>query len=120
MFFTEKDFTKLITFISLGQYDYYRLNFRTNSINYYVTNRFDRGLKEALEEKEIIAFNPKVGYSYAGGGRQFIIEWPDFMLHHFRGWKKSTTDESIEKYHKEHPEYGDWVTAPLEIINLLK
>lgn len=109
-FFTDSDFIKLIDFIKNNNYDQYRLDFSKNSINYYVIGRFDRGTMDAIECREIIAFNPNVGYSYIDTGRSYIINWDGFMMHHFRGWKKSAT---LHMYNDDR----NWITAPQEIIN---
>lgn len=114
-FFTKEDMEKLIYQIKSNKSNYYRFSLKDNSINYYVMNRFYYGLKDAQEEHEIIAFDPRLGYHLQDTGSFFI---KDVMMHHLRGWKKNVTEEFIIKFQKDNRDTcGDFITAPLEIIN---
>lgn len=127
MFFTKRDWKKLIDFIQGSDYECYKLNFKKHSINYYYD--FDHGVMDALEV-DPLAVSPKKRYSglldYDSKG--ITIDWEDFILHHFKGWKgygakKEWIDGKIpspsNSYSfnlvKESGNNGKWFKCPQEI-----
>lgn len=127
MLFTDKDWSQLLQYIRSTNFDVYRVNFTTNSPNYYITGDYDHGVMDALEE-DPIAFNPKSPLIWSGrldypSDHQVTIEpdlyggWGRWRMHHFRGWNKpKSTPEGWEKDKEDWvKQYGGWVSCPKEI-----
>lgn len=125
MLFTPTDWKKMIEFIRDTNYDCYRLNYSKNSINYYMD--FDHGLKDA-KELDPRAINPKnnlewvLEYPY---GLHYLMEWENWICHHFRGWNKPKTitkDWPNSNYAKQafdqYANKGDWFHCPQEIRDM--
>lgn len=90
MFFTDDDFQKFIEFIHKKKADCFQMDFRRDSINYYMTGDFDHGLKDAQED-DALAINPKIFFKgildYPSENKK-VIDIPNWTCHHFRGWNK--------------------------------
>lgn len=116
MVFLEKDWHELVAILKTTDADCVRLNYKDNSYNYYVD--YEHGLKDALEVREIIAFNPKkpllpvLNYDAV---KEIIVNIP---FHHLRGFNKPlTTHESLRKMEESGyvEQFGGWKSAPQEI-----
>jgi hypothetical protein len=123
MFMFDKDWEMWISFIrSNPEIDCYRVNFSKCTINYY--KDFDHGLQDA-QEFDVLAFNPHkqlIQVLDYPARNPYIINWNNWMIHHFRGWNKPksvTKDWENSDYAKEvFPLYnnnGDWFHCPQEI-----
>jgi len=125
MFWTKKDFTAFIDYIRKTDFDCYRMDFRKNSINYYMTGDFNHGLKDA-QEVDPLGVNPH--FKFTGVldykvpiPKQKVIDIPDWMCHHFRGWQKpkstpSGWDKMVSKeYIMEFGNRDKWFSCPDEI-----
>lgn len=120
-FFTDSDWDRLINHIHENNHDCYKINCQTNSINYYITNRFDFGVRDGMEPAEVYIFNPKkplTGITAYDAENPCLIDesWGDFTMHHFKGWKKSAIESILNVVLKDYKRY----TAPQEIIDKLK
>ena len=123
MMFTKKDWKKMIDFVRNNDYDYYRMNFITSSINYYYD--FDHGIRDGLEDDVMIIktdnlFKPFLN-PVAGDG--YLMGWENWTCHHFRGWNKPKSLGNINKpnkYFKELDKRDEWVKCPKEIRDLWK
>ncbi len=125
MLFTDYDFDQFIEFIQNNDADAYQMDFRSDSINYYMTGDYDHGLKDAQED-DALAVNPKKLFTgvldYSGDKRVINIE--NWMCHHFRGWNKPKStpahwaDKLVEQEYVEmfwDRDNKDWYKVPLEI-----
>ena len=123
MMFTQKDWKKMIDFVKNNDYDYYRMNFITNSIDYYYD--FEHGIKDALEDDVMIVktnnlFKPVLDPAVGDG---YLMEWEDWVCHHFRGWNKPESLGDIDKPNKDFKkldERNEWIKCPQEIRDLWK
>lgn len=121
MLFTEKDWKDFIDYIRNTDYDYYRMDFSKDSINYYMTWDYDHGMKDA-KEFDALAVNPNILFTgildYPSENGVIMDINPDWMCHHFRGWQKP---KSVPSYWAEAvPEHwvkenGGWLSCPTEI-----
>lgn len=133
MFFSKENWEKMIDYIGNTNFDAYRMDFANDSINYYMTESFDHGLKDA-KENDILALNPKklfkvieddntiqvLGWPY---DNDTFFKWDNFMCHHMRGWNKpkSTPNPRWLEYDstfwalKNYGNNGDWYRCPQEI-----
>jgi hypothetical protein len=118
MLFTQFDWQYMIK--QIGSHNAYQMNFKTNTINYYVD--FDHGLMDA-QERDIMIISTKHRFDQMSyfPDNSYMMEWPGWMCHHFRGWNKptTTTDFFDTEYYKQHSQAGVY-TAPLEIRELFK
>jgi len=136
MFLTKKDWKTFIDLIRETDYDLYKLDFATRTINYYLD--CDHGVMDAQEE-DPIAMSPKGELAnildYVMKDRMptmYFIKDEDFTIHHFRGWKGYGAKKDwvnglipspygvyatslIEEYNPD----GKWLTAPKEIKDKL-
>lgn len=131
MFFLEEDFQSFMHFVRSTDFDCYRINFSTNSINYYVTRDYDHGLVDA-QEVDPLGVSPQ---------KQFtgVLDYPiqktvvfngsgdDYKFHHFRGWNKpkSTPATWIDsEYAKnaflQYSNNGEWYKCPEEIKQIME
>lgn len=111
MFFTKKDWKKLIDFIKGKTHECYRLNYNKHSVNYGadwlgVINE---------HERDIIAFSPKSCFtdilSYQSNAPCYTIDgWKDFTVHHIRGGKYGINhlDAFIKFPSKIRKDLKDW------------
>ena len=126
MIFLEKDWDRFIKFIRETDHDVYRVNFNKCSINYYITGSFDHGLKDAMEY-DPLGFSPLK--EFAGvldypDDNGVVIEWDDFIFHHFRGWNKPksipwnwfTFPNAIQAL-SDFGDEGNWLSCPDEVKN---
>jgi len=132
VFLTRKDWKTLIDFIQTTNYECYKLNHPKCVISYYYD--FDHGAKSNLEH-DVIAVNPQKRFTgiLDYDGNTYEIEWNDFIMHHFRGWKgfQATKDwldgkipspsrvysnQILERY----GDNGEWYKCPQEIRDLFK
>lgn len=118
MFFTDKDWGRLIEYVRTTDFDCYRMDFKTQSINYYVTNEYTWGLRDA-KETDLLALDPRQQLmpvlSYPSK-KDCTIPLEDWICHHFRGWNKTSVTASFPKEHQELADMcGGWVSCPLEI-----
>lgn len=125
MFLTDADMRRLVGFIRDTKYDCYRLDWAPYVINYYVTNRFDIGIFDSLEEDIPMAFNPREGLTHAVSypeHNSYKIEWDGFRIHHLRGWRNCFPEgwQNSPAADELRERYGNFVTLPTEIIDLLK
>lgn len=125
MLFTKKDWEDFIDFIRNTDYDCYKMDFASQSINYYMHGDYDHGLKDAQEE-DALAVNPKTFFTgildYPLDNNTFI-DIPDWMCHHFRGRNKpkSTPPTWINIVSKEYVnEFGGWVKCDPEIQKVME
>lgn len=125
MFFTKKDWEIFLIFINSTEFDSYRMNFKRDSINYYMSWDYDHGLRDALEF-DPLAVNPKhklqnlVDYPMENC---IIMKFSDWACHHLRGWNKPKSCPS--DWHlrpknrilplKHGDGYGRWFKLPKEI-----
>jgi hypothetical protein len=134
MFFEEKVWDDFLKYIQETDFEAYRMDFNQQSVNYYMTNDFEHGLKDA-QEFDPLALNPKyrletpvvlhngkrmVSQFQYPHGNDVVIDFPGFFCHHFRGWNKpkSTPNpgwletpfakQALEKY-------GPWQVCPESI-----
>lgn len=133
MFWTEKNWEKMLDYIRETDFDAYRMDFAPDSINYYMTGDFDHGLKDA-KEHDILAVNPKKMFEYYEDQLSVIplgwphdndtfFKWEDFMCHHFRGWNKPKSTPNpqwlekpgTQEAFKEYNNNGEWFKCPEEI-----
>ncbi len=126
MIFEPKQWDNFLNFIRSTDYDAYRMNYATCSVNYYMTYDFDHGLMDA-KEYDILGFNPKeslTGILDYPLPNQCLLQDPEkFFFHHFRGWNKPKSTPKnwlkkhggIEKLLKEHGNHGDWFKCPASI-----
>lgn len=129
MLWTEKDWKRFIDFIRNTDFDSYRMDFSKCSINYYVTGRYDLGLKDA-KEFDPLGVNPQFPFFNVLDYKQdnsITIDWSDWICHHFRGWNKpKSTDQFWEHspYAQEafakYSENGKWLECPEEIKNKME
>jgi len=122
MFFTDSDWSRLINFIREGNQDSYYVNYPKCSINYYMD--FDHGLQDAME-CDLIGYDPKkklTGILDYPSEKPYVINWNNFMIHHFRGWNKPksvTPNWPNEDYGRmaffNYSNDGDWFHCPQEI-----
>lgn len=125
MFWTEKDFKAFIDYIRSTEYNCYRMDFRKQSINYYMTGDFSHGLKDA-QEIDPLAVNPK--HFFTGIldyevpiAEQRVMDIPGWMCHHFRGWQKPKStphgwDKTVsQEYVLEFGNKGGWFECPDEV-----
>lgn len=125
MLFTDSDFDKFISFIQENDAEAYQMDFRSDSINYYMTGDFDHGLMDAQED-DALAVSPIHRFSgildYPGNKR--VIDIDGWLCHHFRGWNKPKStpptwaDKIVQReYVQEYwdKENKDWYKAPKEI-----
>jgi len=130
MLFTDRDFDQFVEFVQNNDAEAYRMDFRSDSINYYMTGDFDHGLKDAQED-DALAVSPKKRFTgildYTGESRVIKIE--NWMCHHFRGWNKPKSTPSNwakdivqEEYVKEFWDKNNkcWYKAPKEIKKKMK
>ncbi len=116
MFLTQKDWKRLIEFIRNTKWDCYLLNFNKCTINYYAD--FNHGLQNA-REFDPIAFSPEFRlekpfkYPY---GSHYTIDWDDFLIHHFRGFKGKEIDVG---YTEQRFKNVNWLKCPEEIREML-
>jgi len=100
MFLSPKDFKRLLKFIEENPYDCYRVNFNKCSVEY----QDSKPLYGVAVENDPIAI--KGGHHFHNyldaEGSRYIINWPDFKLHHFRGEKLSTKPFNPPKELKEY------------------
>lgn len=132
MFFTKRDWQALLDLIDETDFDCYRMDFHKDSINYYITGRFDMGLKDAWEV-DPIAINPRFPLTETAG----ILEWPydnwtmikipNWTCHHMRGWNKPKSFPQDWKPDNEKETlvmYGNkkrrWFVCPKEIQKKFK
>jgi hypothetical protein len=131
-FLTNKDCERVFEFMRATDYDCYKLDFHTSSVNYY--NDFYHGAKDQTET-DPIAVDPKSKY---GGfldynGRTYMINWEDFILHHLRQVKGNPITQewldgglpypftvSAETIREQYTDNGKWYVLPQEIISLIK
>lgn len=123
MFWTEDDFNAFIDYIDNSTYDAYQMDFRRDSINYYMTGDFTHGLKDAQED-DALAVNPRIMFTgvldYPSNNKK-VIDIPGWMCHHFRGWQKpKSTPPGWDKvvstdYIQEFGDKGGWFKCPDEI-----
>jgi len=132
VFLTKKDWKTLIDFIKNTNYECYKLNHPKCVISYYYD--FEHGAKSNLEY-DAIAIDPRKRFSgiLDFGGKTYTIEWDNFIMHHFRGWKGFQSDKDwiegkipspsgvysyqiVEKYGNN----GKWYICPREIKDLFK
>jgi hypothetical protein len=122
MFFLKEDWAEFVDFIRNTNFDCYRIDFRKNSVNYYMTGVFDRGLKDA-QEIDPLGVSPR--HMFTG-----ILDYPlentvvykernrKFAFHHFRGWNKPKStpigwDKQIgEEYFDMYSDKGKWFSCP--------
>lgn len=122
MIFTKSEWDKLLKILRTTDSDCVRINYKDNSLNYYYD--LDHGLADALEENEIIAFNPKrpltptLAYE---ADKEIVVN--GVFFHHLRGWNKPKSthrkrltemelDGTVEKY-------GGWRSAPPEVRQIV-
>jgi hypothetical protein len=116
MLMKNNDWNHMINFVRSNEYNFYKLNFTTNSIDYYVD--FDHGIMDANERDTMITkqdnyfhYMTETAIKHDG----YTMEWPGWMVHHFRGWNKpkSTNYDSL----KSNPYFKDreFISAPKEI-----
>lgn len=119
MLLTSENWDRLLDFIHNTGYDYYNLDWSTHTINYYAD--FEHGLKDALE-KDPIAVSPKGRFNgiidYVTD-RPYLIDWDDWVIHHFRGWNKPKSVvkgwQDQENFKEAYKNYGPWLSCPEEI-----
>lgn len=80
MMFLEHDWEMFLYFLQETDFPVYKMNFSKNSINYYITERYDRGLMDA-KEFDILAIDPKLRFDV-----KFIMQTPE-------GIKEMTREE---------------------------
>lgn len=129
MFFLPEVWDQMIQYVRNTNFDCYRMDFKHDSINYYMTNDFDHGLKDA-QEIDPLAVNPKIKFTdpleYPMDNHTFFT-FPDFFCHHFRGWNKPKSTpktwymrpnayEALEAYGNK----GEWYKCPQEIRDQLE
>lgn len=125
MLWTQKDFNRFIDYIQETDFDSYRMDFPNDSINYYVTGRFDLGLHDA-QETDALGVNPKYMFSgvldYSGKKPTNIVKLDNWVCHHFRGWQKpkSTPPDWAERivtkeYIQKYGNNGKFFECPKEI-----
>ena len=123
MLWTKKDWEAFINLIRTTDFDCYRMDFEKNSINYYMTGDFEHGLKDA-KEFDALAVDPKklfTGILDYPSVNHTLINLPDWMCHHFRGWNKPKSTPSdwhtrIEKaYVDEFGDKGGWFQCDPEV-----
>ncbi len=130
MFFTQRIWNDLLSYIRRTNYDCYHMDFSKDSINYYMTGDFEHGLKDAQEWDPLVV-NPKYMFQSLKGalfypdGTHNVIKFDDFLCHHFRGWGKPKSTptpawglrpeafELVEKY----GDSGEWYKAPSKIVH---
>lgn len=129
MYFTEKDFNSLLEVLQTTDFNCYRMDFKKDSINYYMTWDYEHGLKDAYEMDPLVV-NPK--YFFTGvldypDKAQVNINIPDWVCHHLRGWNKPNSVhsnwaslESTRKAFSEYSNNGKWYVVPDEIKNKME
>ena len=128
MLFTDHDWKLLVDLVRNTKFDAYRMDFKKDSINYYMTGDFNHGLKDA-QEYDPLAVNPNLLFTgvldYPGESK--IIDIPGFICHHFRGWQKPKStpsdwaDKMVSKeYVDEFGDNGGWYKCPEEIKNKME
>jgi hypothetical protein len=142
MFFEDEVWEDLVNFVRESDFDCYRMNFARDSINYYMTGDFDHGLKDA-QEMDPLAINPKYPletpiitengestfymFQYPHGN-ETVINFDDFMCHHFRGWNKPKSTPNPEWKNSDYArtnlvlygDDGDWFSVPERIKNKIE
>jgi len=122
MLFTKSDWMKMIAFVKTHDYDFYRMNFAKNSINYYYD--FEHGLKDGLEaDVMIIKTNNRFSPILKPTGRNgCLLSWDGWMCHHFRGWNKPKSTGDINKPNKylQDIKTKDWIKCPQEIREMFE
>jgi hypothetical protein len=130
MFFLEKDWKALLKLIDSTDFDSYRMDFRNDSVNYYMSWDYEHGIKDA-QEYDPLAVNPHIMFTNVldyPEENHTIIKIPGWVCHHMRGWNKpkSTPDGwHLWPEHKDLPldfgdEMGMWIKAPREIKDKLE
>lgn len=127
MFFLEKDFDLLLEILQEVDSNCFRMDFRKDSINYYITWDYEHGLKDA-REMDALVVNPKNFFTglidYPGDSVNINI--PDWICHHLRGWNKPITvpdnwvNSEAGRRAFESTEDRKWHTVPDEIRNKLE
>lgn len=124
MFMTEKDSERFFNFLRTSDYDYYPLDFSRCSVNYYLDLK--HGLKDALEFDPLAISTQKRFEALLGvTGKEYLIDWPDFILHHLKhvGKKKEPTLEFLnspkaQEWVEKYTPQGKWLELPEELTNL--
>src|ERR1035437_2832785 len=109
----DKDWQILLTFLKETDYDVYKLNMPKCTINYYYD--FEHGARNCLDVEPIAAKSTTRYsnlYTYPPEAKVYTIDWPDFTVHHYTGWKlPATTKEWME----ENKNWQKWTPCPQEI-----
>lgn len=127
MLFVEKEWDDIITNLRNSDYDCYRMDFKENSINYYMTWDYEHGLKDA-DEHDALAVNPKQMFTgvldYPDNNQIYLTG--DYICHHLRGWNKPNTvpdnwkDTESARIALNHTEDRKWHKLPQELIDKME
>jgi hypothetical protein len=128
MFFLEKDFDDLLNVLQNVDSNCFRMDFRKDSINYYMTWDYEHGLKDSKEMDPLVV-NPKYFFTSIldyPDPNQVNISLPDWVCHHLRGWNKplSVPNNWIQTENSrkalESTDDKKWHTVPDEIREKLE
>lgn len=118
MFLAPHDLRRLLDFIRYSDFDLFRMNYRRCCMNYYGFD-FRYGARDSHPLTfDAIAVARGLTFSkttYIEGLNPCVIEWPDFTVHHFTGWKgwPSAEARAAERVRVEAAYVGRvWTPAP--------
>lgn len=131
MFLTKKDWDLLINKIKAGDYDKMTLDFRKCTVVYktvwsnYPKLDFKHGVScdvfdvgndtlVAKTEQRFVQDDQRI---YTTGNRDVLIDWDDFVIHHFSGFKPNCDENELKRI-ETLTRFNGWVDCPQEIINM--
>lgn len=122
MFMTKKDLDFFLEKIKTMDYRVLLLYFKKCTTAYWID--FEHGVPQSLWEVGNDPFVIKAGNRFVESGTQIriegdsqIIDWDDFTIHHFSGFK-SMYDTDTLKVIESIPNFKEWLTAPQEIQDM--
>jgi len=122
MFVTKKDMDLLMETINKGDYQTLLLDYPNNTIAY--KKDFYHGVPAKIFpvgcDPLIVKTNQlfiQDGVKIKTTGEQKVIDIPNFMVHHFTGFKGNVDEVELKRV-ESLPGFTKWLSAPLEIMDM--